>query len=168
MSSSPSLTQTAPVLLIVVSILVGSPFAIASQQQAGLTQAEQVEVNRMLSVQGLTTQNLEEGDKRIGGLIFTPRWGDVVFVEPASLNVLFADCLPGEFAASAQQILGGSELGGSDLNVLESYALAMPNDFMVWLMVVENVNDNERLPASAGVICVSDRDIDKENSATTT
>jgi HYR domain-containing protein len=38
---------------------------------------------------------------------------------------------------------------------------------MVWFMVVENVNDNERLPASAGVICVSDTDIDTANSAST-
>jgi hypothetical protein len=167
MSSLLSLTKTAPVLLIVVSILVGSPFAIASQQQAGLTQAEQAEANRMVSVQGLTTQYLEEGDKQIGGLIFTPRWGDVVFVDPSAVSVLFADCLPGEFAVSGQQIFGGSELGGSDLNVLESYAIAMPNDFMMWFMVVENVNNNERIPASAGVICVSDRDIDQENSATT-
>jgi hypothetical protein len=161
-SSSSSLTRTAPVLLIVVSILVGSPFAIASQQQVGLTQEEQEEANRMYSVQGLTTQYLEQGDKTIGGLIFTPRWGDVVFVEPSSVSVILADCLPGEFAVSSQQILGGS-----DLNVLESYGLSMPNDFMVWLMVVENLNANERLPASVGVICASDRDVDETNPAST-
>jgi hypothetical protein len=165
--SSSSLTRTVPVLLIVASILIGSPFVMASQQQAGLTQAEQEEENRMLSTQALTTQYLDNGDKQIDGVIFTPRWSDVVFVEPSSVSVLFADCLPGEFAVSAQQMLGGSELGGFGLNVLESYALALPNDYMVWFMVVENVNDNERLPASAGVICVSDRDIDTENSATT-
>jgi hypothetical protein len=165
--SSSSLTRTVPVLLIVASILIGSPFVMASQQQAGLTQAEQEEENRMLSTQALTTQYLDNGDKQIDGVIFTPRWSDVVFVEPSSVSVLFADCLPGEFAVSAQQMLGGSQLGGFGLNVLESYALALPNDYMVWFMVVENVNDNERLPASAGVICVSDRDIDTENSATT-
>jgi hypothetical protein len=163
MSSSLSLTQTAPVLLIVLGILIGSPLAIASLQQAGLTQEEQEKADRMYSVQGLTTQYLEEGDKRIGGLIFTPRWGDVVFVDPATVSVIFADCLPGEFAVSSEQILGGS-----DLNVLESYGIAMPNDFMMWLMVVENLNETDKLPASAGVICVSDRDIDTENSASTT
>jgi hypothetical protein len=165
--SSSSLTRTVPVLLIVASILIGSPFVMASQQQAGLTQAEQEEENRMLSTQALTTQYLDNGDKQIDGVIFTPRWSDVVFVEPSSVSVLFADCLPGEFAVSAQQMLAGSELGGSGLNVLESYALALPNDYMVWFMVVENVNDNERLPASAGVICVSDTDIDTANSAST-
>ena len=164
MSSLPSLTFAATVPLIVVSILVGSPFAIASAQQAPLTQQEQEEANRMYSVQKLTTQYLEEGDKMIDGLIFTPRWGNVVFVEPGSLSVIFANCLPGEFAASSQQILGGS-----DLNVLESYGMATPkpNDFMMWLMVVENLNQTDRLPASAGVICVSDRDIDVENPAST-
>ena len=163
MSSSLSLTQTAPVILVVLGILIGSPLAIASLQQAGLTQEEQEKADRMYSVQGLTTQYLEEGDKRIGGLIFTPRWGDVVFVDPATVSVIFADCLPGEFAVSSEQILGGS-----DLNVLESYGIAMPNDFMMWLMVVENLNETDKLPASAGVICVSDRDIDTENSASTT
>ena len=163
MSSSLSLTQTAPVILVVLGILIGSPLAIASLQQAGLTQEEQEKADRMYSVQGLTTQYLEAGDKRIGGLIFTPRWGDVVFVDPATVSVIFADCLPGEFAVSSEQILGGS-----DLNVLESYGIAMPNDFMMWLMVVENLNETDKLPASAGVICVSDRDIDTENSASTT
>ena len=164
MSSLPSLTFAAAVPLIVVSILVGSPFAIASAQQAPLTQQEQEEANRMYSVQKLTTQYLEEGDKMIDGVIFTPRWGNVVFVEPGSLSVIFANCLPGEFAVSSQKILGGS-----DLNVLESYGMATPkpNDFMMWLMVVENLNETNKLPASAGVICVSDRDIDVENPAST-
>ena len=66
MSSSLSLTQTAPVILVVLGILIGSPLAIASLQQAGLTQEEQEKADRMYSVQGLTTQYLEEGDKRIG------------------------------------------------------------------------------------------------------
>jgi hypothetical protein len=160
--SSSSLISSLPLLLIVAGILAGSPLAMASQQQAGLTQAEQAEANRMLSVQGMTTRYLDQGDKQIDGLIFTPRWGDVAFVEPSTPTVLFADCLPGEFAISGQQILGGS-----DLKLLESYAVAMPNNFMVWLMVVDNANTHQRLPASAGVICASDKDISKENTAST-
>ena len=163
-SLSSSLTQTGPILLIVASLLVGTPLAMASSQiqQAGLTQQEQEQQNRMFSVQSLTTQYLDNGDKQVNGIIFTPRWGDVVFVEPGSVSVMFADCLPGEFAVSSQQILAGS-----DLNVLESYGLAMPNDFMVWLMVVENLNQTDRLPASAGVMCASDRDVDETNPAST-
>ena len=160
--SSSSLAKSTPVILIVLGILVGSPLAIASQQQAGLTKEEQETADRMYSVQGFTTKYLDEGNMRIGGLIFTPRWGDVVFVNPATTTVLFADCLPGEFAVSSEQIMGGS-----DLNILESYGVAMPNDFMMWLMVVKNLNETEKLPASSGVICVSDRDIDTENPAST-
>jgi hypothetical protein len=163
-SSLSSLTQTAPVLLIVASLLVGTPLAMASSQiqQAGLTQQEQEQQNRMLSAQRLTTQYLDNGDKQVNGIIFTPRWGDVVFVEPEAVSVIFADCLPGEFAVSDQYILSGS-----DLNILESYAIAMPNDFMTWFMVLENLNQTDRLPASAGVMCASDRDVDETNPAST-
>jgi hypothetical protein len=162
MSSSISLTRTAPIIILIVAgMLVGSPYAMASSQQQ-LTQQEQEQQNRMLSVQTLTTQYLDNGDKQVNGIIFTPRWGSVVFVEPESVSVIFANCLPGEFAVSSQQILAGS-----DLNVLESYGLAMPNDFMVWLMVVENLNQTDRLPASAGVMCASDRDVDETNPAST-
>ena len=52
---------------------------------------------------------------------------------------------------SGQEILGGSEL-----EVLESYSLAVTNDLMVWLMVVENENQTNRVPAAVGVICASD------------
>ena len=68
-----------------------------------------------------------------------------------SLSILFVYCLPGEFADSGQEILGGSEL-----EVLESYSLAITSDLTVWLMVVENENQTNRVPAAVGVICASD------------
>jgi hypothetical protein len=98
-----------------------------------------------------TTRNLAQGQKEIDGVVFTPRWSDPVWVEANSLSILFVYCLPGEFADSGQEILGGSEL-----EVLESYALAVTNDLMVWLMVVENEDENIRFPAAVGVICASD------------
>jgi hypothetical protein len=159
---SSSLMRSAPVLLIVAGILVASPFAMASQQQAGLTSVEQKQANQMLLTQAQTTQFLKGGYKQIGGIIFIPRWSIPVFIEPSSPGLLFADCLPGEFAVSGQYILDGS-----DMNVLESYAVAIPNGSMVWLMVVKNLNQNQRLPASVGVICASDGGIAKGNSATT-
>jgi hypothetical protein len=72
-------------------------------------------------------------------------------VQPSSLSLLFVYCLPGEFAESGQEILGGSEL-----EVLESYSLAVTADLTGWLMIVENENQTVRLPAAVGVICASD------------
>lgn len=50
-------------------------------------------------------------------------------------------------------------LGGSDLEVLESYVLAVTNDISGWLIVVENENENARLPAAVGAICSSDANV---------
>jgi hypothetical protein len=72
-------------------------------------------------------------------------------VQPNSLSLLFVYCLPGEFGDSGQEILGGSEL-----EVLESYSLAITNDLTGWLLVVENENQTNRLPAAIGVICALD------------
>ncbi len=152
------MTALALVIFIIAGILFASPmFAMAQQQQqAGLTQEEQEQANRMSSIQRMTTQYLDEGQKQIGGLVFTPRWspaGDnLVFVEPGSLDLLFAYCLPGEFAVSGLQMFAAS-----DIVVLESYPIAFP-DFMAWLTVVENQNNNERVAASTGVVCASGKD----------
>jgi hypothetical protein len=94
---------------------------------------------------------LENGQKQINGVVYTPRWSNLVWVQPDSLSILFVYCLPGEFTDSGQEILGGSEL-----EVLESYSLAVTNDLMVWFMVVENENENVRLAAAVGAICASD------------
>lgn len=98
-----------------------------------------------------TTRNLVLGQKQVDGIVFTPRWSSPAWVEADSLSVLFAYCLPREFADSGQQILGGS-----GLEVLESYALAATSDLMLWLMVIENEDENFRYPAAVGVICASD------------
>jgi PKD domain len=47
-------------------------------------------------------------------------------------------------------------LGGSELEVLESYSLAVTADLTGWLMIVENEHQTDRLPAAVGVICASD------------
>ena len=99
---------------------------------------------------------MEKGEKEIGGLVFSLRSSNPVWVEPGSLGVIFAYCLPGEFTISEQKILGGSEV-----TVRESYAIALPSHFMVWLMVVENQHRDNRLPAAPRVICGSDDDIDE-------
>jgi hypothetical protein len=95
---------------------------------------------------------LENGQKQVNGVVYTPRWpSNPVSVEPGTLSILFAYCLPGEFADSGQEILGGSEL-----EVLESYSLALTSNLTGWFMVVENEDTQNRLPAAVGVICASD------------
>jgi PKD repeat protein len=42
---------------------------------------------------------------------------------------------------------------------LESYVLAVTNDLSGWLIVVENENQTNRLPAAAGAICSSDANV---------
>jgi hypothetical protein len=150
---SSSLTEKASVLitlmLMVAGILFAAPSAMA--QQIPLTPQELEQQNRLQNVIAATTRNLEQGEKEVNGVVFTPRWSNPVWVEADSLSILFAYCLPGEFADSGQEILGGSQL-----EVLESYALALTGDLMTWFAVVENGDENVRLPAAVGVICASD------------
>jgi hypothetical protein len=47
-------------------------------------------------------------------------------------------------------------LGGSELEVLESYSLAVTSDLTGWLIIVENEHETLRLPAAVGAICTSD------------
>src|SRR5918992_6361410 len=86
-----------------------------------LTPEEQEEQNRLQSVIAATNQNLDETEKEVNGIVYTPRWSNPVWVEPDSLSILIAYCLPGEFAESGQEILGGFEQ-----EVLESYEIALP------------------------------------------
>ena len=116
-----------------------------------LTPEEQQQQDRLQNTIAATTRNLAQGQKEVDGVVYTPRWSNPVWVEPDSLSILFVYCLPGEFADAGQEILGGSEL-----EVLESYSLAVTNDLTGWLMVVENENQTNRVPAAVGVICASD------------
>jgi hypothetical protein len=137
-------------MLMVAGVLFAAPSVMA--QQIPLTPQELEQQNRLQNVIAATTRNLEQGQKQVDGVVYTPRWSsNPVWVEPNSLSILFVYCLPGEFADSGQEILGGS-----GLEVLESYSLAVTNDLMVWFMVVENENENVRFPAAVGVICSSD------------
>src|ERR671922_1605605 len=116
-----------------------------------LTPQEQAQQNRLQNVIAATTRDLNETEKEVSGVVFTPRWSDVAWVNANSIAVLVAYCLPGEFADSGQEILGGF-----GLEVLESYAIDLPQGFMAWMAVVGNQDGNVRLPAALGVICASD------------
>src|SRR5215211_6277598 len=171
-SSSSSLTGKASMLSLMLLIMVGgilfaAPSSTMAQQQTTttttttvapttttppLTPEEQQQQERLQNTIAATTRNLAQGQKQVDGVVYTPRWSDPVWVQPNnSLSLLFVYCLPGEFADSGQEILGGSEL-----EILESYSLALTNDLTGWLMVVENENPTDRLPAAVGVICTSD------------
>src|SRR5829696_2893999 len=152
-------------MLMMMTMVAGTLFAapslsMAQQTNTGtatvtttppLTPEEQRQQDRLQSIMAATTRNLIQGQKQIDGLVYTPRYSNPVWVEPDSLSIVFVYCLPGEFADSGQHVLGGSEL-----EVLESYALAVTNDLTGWLIVVENENENARLPAAVGAICSSD------------
>ena len=149
-------------ILMIASILVAAPSSTMAQQQTTTTTAqpttippltpeEQQQQDRLQNTIAATTRNLAQGQKEVDGVVYTPRWSNPVWVEPDSLSILFVYCLPGEFADSGQDILGGSEL-----EVLESYSLAVTSDLTGWLMVVENENQTNRVPSAVGVICASD------------
>ena len=122
-----------------------------SSSSPPLTPEEQEQLTRLQNVIAATNLNLDETEKQIGGIVYTPRWSDPVWVEPDSAAVLVAYCLPGEFAESGQEILGGFEL-----EVLESYEVALPQNFTAWMMVIGNEDRQDRLPAAVGVVCASD------------
>src|SRR5215212_7015479 len=162
--SSSSLTRTTLVLplLIVATILVAGPLAMAQQITPPLTTEEQDDQNKIQDTTNVITQFLTQGQKQIGDTIFIPRWSGVTWIEPDRLGVLFAQCLPGEFAVSGQMILGST-----DLAVRESYSVALPNDLMLWVVIVENQNSDDRIPGAAGVICASDEGIAAQNTHST-
>ena len=152
-------------LLMVGAVLLAAPSTAMAQQQqqqtsaaetttattGPLTPEEREEQNRLQNVTSAITRNLQQGEMEVNGIVYTPRWSNPVWVQPNSLSVLFEYCLPGEFADSGQQILGSR-----DLEVLESYSVALSSDLTGWLMVVESEHQTERIPAAVGVICASD------------
>jgi HYR domain len=170
-NNNPSSLFALPAILLLLLLLLSfssSPSVIMAQPQTGgatttipspspltpsppLTPEEQEEQNRLQNVIAATNQNLDEAEKQVGGVVYTPRWSNPVWVEPGALSILIAYCLPGEFAESGQEILGGFEL-----EVLESYEIALPQNFTAWMMVIGNEDRQDRLPAAVGVICASD------------
>src|SRR5215207_9364101 len=140
------------ILLLLLVSFSSLPFVTTTMaQQIPLTKEELDQQNRLQSVIANTIKNLDIGQIQVNGVVYTPRWSNLVWVEPDSLPILFAYCLPGEFADSGQEILVGSEL-----EVLESYSLAITNNLTGWLMIVENEDTQNRFPAAVGIICTSD------------
>ena len=64
------------VLLMAAGILPAAPSAMA--QQIPLTPQEQEQLNRLQNVIAATNLNLEQGEKEVNGVVFTPRWSNPV------------------------------------------------------------------------------------------
>jgi hypothetical protein len=102
-----------------------------------------------------TDEFLDDDMQEIGPLRFTPRWSEVESVAPKRIGVFFADCRPGEFTMSGQQILQSSQL-----RVIESYAVAMPDDFMSWVFAIKNNDDDKRKFLAVGAICAGESGVE--------
>src|SRR5215203_3378365 len=147
----PSLAMAQQQTTTTAPTISSPPSSLSITTLPPLTPEEQEQQNRLQGVIAATTRDLNETEKQVSGVVFTPRWSEPIWVNPNSIAVLVAYCLPGEFADSGQEILGGF-----GLEVLESYAVDLPQGFMAWMAVVGNQADDVRLPAALGVICASD------------
>jgi len=91
-------------LLLLLSFSSSLSLIIAQPQTGGattipsppLTPEEQEEQTRLQNVIAATNQNLDEAEKEVNGIVYTPRWSDVVWVEPDSLAVLIGAAATGQ------------------------------------------------------------------------
>src|SRR5215203_397821 len=144
-----SLTRTTLVLpvLIVATILVAGPLATATTTTT--------EEEAILETQDVSTDNLSESDRDVNGIEFTPRWGAVSTIEPNAIAVLFANCLDDEFAVSSMSVFETSDIIPS-----QSFPVALPDNTMTWVAVVQNTDTDDARAGSIGVICADENDGD--------
>jgi hypothetical protein len=168
LSSLSSLTRIVPVLSLLVVAATLFAGQLATVQHTAATTALTEEQEEIIETQDTAIENLSESDRDVNGIEFTPRWGAVSTIEPNTLGVLFADCLENEFAVSSVFVFETSDIIAS-----ESFPVALPQDSMTWLTVVENTDTDNARAASIGVICAEendgdDDDVDIDNSIKTT
>jgi hypothetical protein len=143
------LTRTTLVLplLIVATILVAGPLATATTTTT--------EEEKIVETQDVSTDNLSESDRDVNGIEFTPRWGAVSTIEPNTIAVLFANCLDDEFAVSSMSVFETSDIIPS-----QSFPVALPDNTMTWVAVVQNTDTDDARAGSIGVICADENDGD--------
>src|SRR5215213_7799024 len=73
--------------------------------EAGDTTAQAIVDTQLSAVADLTND-----DRTVGDLNFEIRWSPVATIEPDSVQALFADCAPGEFAVSSMHMFENEEL----------------------------------------------------------
>jgi hypothetical protein len=147
------LTRTTLVLplLIVATILVAGPLATATTTTTTTTTEEE----KIVETQDVSTDNLSESDRDVNGIEFTPRWGAVSTIEPNAIAVLFANCLDDEFAVSSMSVFETSDIIPS-----QSFPVALPDNTMTWVAVVQNTDTDDARAGSIGVICADENDGD--------
>ncbi|MFL6496092.1 MAG: hypothetical protein ACJ703_06685, partial [Nitrososphaera sp.] len=151
-----SLAKASPLLsaLVIATFLLAGSLTAVQQTAATTLSTEEQDV---VDTQEAAIQNLDESDRDVNGIEFTPRWGAVATLQPGAIKVLFADCLREEFAVSSMYVFETSDLIAS-----QSFPIALPNDLMTWITVVKNTDPNDARAASIGVIC-ADENGDNEN-----
>jgi 7-keto-8-aminopelargonate synthetase-like enzyme len=58
------------------------PSSLSITTTPPLTSEEQAQQNRLQNIIAATTRDLNETEKQVSGVVFTPRWSDVVWVNP--------------------------------------------------------------------------------------
>jgi hypothetical protein len=145
-----SLAKASPILsaLVIATFLLAGSLTAVQQTAATTLSTEEQDV---VDTQEAAIQNLDESDRDVNGIEFTPRWGAVATLQPGAIKVLFADCLREEFAVSSMYVFETSDVIAS-----QSFPIALPNDLMTWITVVKNTDPNDARAASIGVICADE------------
>ncbi len=89
-------------------------------------------------------------DREVGPLEFTPRWAPVESIDPKTIAIIFADCHEDEMPISSVQVFQSSQL-----RLVESYPVGLPDDHVTWVFAVKN-NDDRELWAGLGAVCAED------------
>jgi hypothetical protein len=89
-------------------------------------------------------------DREVGPLEFTPRWAPVESIDPKTIAIIFADCHEDEMPISSVQVFQSSQL-----RLVGSYPVGLPDDHVTWVFAVKN-NDDRELWAGLGAVCAED------------
>jgi len=146
MINNKTILSTTTIALLLITVVIAGPLAYATAINLNSSKSNIVETQKV------ATQDLTADEKQINGVVFTPRFSTPVQVEAGQPNILFADCLPNEFAVSGSHMFQTSELEDT-----QSFPIAWSDNRMSWLTVVENTG-TETLVASNGVVCASEGD----------
>lgn len=122
--------------------------SFAQAQAQTTTSALDQTAQQIVETQQTTTQFLTNDLKAQGPLQFNIRWSPVTTLEPDSMNAVFADCNPGEFAVSSMYMFENE-----NVEAVQSFPIAIPDDLMTWLTVLNN-DGPEAQQVATGVVCV--------------